>query len=207
MLIPIKPLSYHCRTNRFPVVRFEGNTELYDCRSGGYPRIVAIFLVIRMSLNWGAAICAGIVAGVIATAVQIALWWVFLDALPWILYRDARLTAAILMGQEVLPPPATFDWHVMIVATFIHFVISITYSLILACLIYRLGMTLSLLAGGIYGLILYGINMYGVTLVFPWFSEVRDWITILTHVVFGISIAATYKILAKHELLNLKFGG
>lgn len=116
------------------------------------------------------------------------------------LYRDARLTVAILMGQEALPPPATFDWHVMIVATFIHFVISITYSLILACLIYRLGMALSLLAGATYGLILYGINMYGVTLVLPWFSEVRDWITILTHAVFGISVAATYKILAKYEL-------
>lgn len=152
-----------------------------------------------MSLNWGAAVGAGIVAGVIATGVQIALWWAFLDALPWILYRDARLTAAILMGQEVLPPPVTFDWNVIIVATFIHFVISIAYSLTLACLISRLGIALSLLAGSVYGLILYGINMYGVTLIFPWFSEVRDWITILTHVVFGISIAGTYKTLARHE--------
>ena len=153
-----------------------------------------------MSLNLGAAVRAGIVAGVIATGVQIVLWWAFLDALPWILYRDARLTAAILMGQEVLPPPSTFDWKVIIVATFIHFVISIAYSLILACLISRLGIALSLLAGSIYGLILYGINMYGVTLVLPWFSEVRDWITILTHVVFGISIAGTYKALARYEV-------
>ena len=200
MLILIKQPGYYCRTNRFPVVCFEGNTGFYDCCSGGYPRLAPIFLVIRMSSNWGAAIGAGIVAGVIATAVQMALWWVFLDALPWILYRDARLTAAILMGQEVLPPPATFDWHVMMVATFIHFVISITYSLILARLISRLGMAVSLLAGATYGLILYGINMYGVTLFFPWFSEVRDWITILTHVVFGTSMAATYKILTKHRL-------
>jgi hypothetical protein len=153
-----------------------------------------------MSLNWGAAISAGIVAGIIATAVQIALWWVFLDALPGILYRDARLTAAILMGEEVLPPPSTFDWHVMLVATLFHFAISIIYSLILACLISRVGRIPSMLAGGVYGLILYGINMYGITLVFPWFSEVRDWITVLTHVVFGISIAVTYKAFAKPEL-------
>ncbi|MDQ3186217.1 MAG: sodium:proline symporter [Pseudomonadota bacterium] len=151
-------------------------------------------------VRWSAAVCAGIVAGVIATGAQIFLWWAFLDALPWILYRDARLTAAILMGQEVLPPPATFDWEVIIVAGLIHIVISIAYSLILACLISRLGMVLSLLAGSIYGLILYGINMYGVTLIFPWFSEVRDWITILTHVVFGISIASTYNALTKQEL-------
>lgn len=153
-----------------------------------------------MSLNWGAAISAGIVAGVIATAVQVALWWVFLDALPWIFYRDARLTAAIVMGQEVLPPPATFDWAVMLVATLFHFVISIIYSLILARLISCLGRISSILAGGVYGIILYVINMYVITIVFPWFSEVRDWITIFTHVVFGISIAATYKEFIKPEL-------
>lgn len=156
--------------------------------------------MMHVTFNWNAAIGAGIIAGVVATTVQMVLWWAFLDALPWLLYRDARLTAAILMGQEVLPPPATFDWQVMIVATLIHFVLSITYSLILACLISRLGMALSLLAGGIYGLILYGINMHCVTLVFPWFSEVRDWITIITHIVFGISIAATYRVLARRKL-------
>lgn len=153
-----------------------------------------------MSLNWAAAVVAGIVAGTFATAVQLFLWWAFLDALPWMLYRDARLTAAILMGREVLPPPVTFDWNVMMVATLIHFAISIAYGLILACLISRLGMALSLLAGSIFGLSLYGINMYGVTIIFPWFGEARDWITILTHIVFGISLAGTYKAFAKHEL-------
>ncbi|MEO7320025.1 MAG: sodium:proline symporter [Nitrosospira sp.] len=152
-----------------------------------------------MSLKWGAAISAGLVAGVIATAVQIALWWGFLDALPWILYRDARLTAAIVMGQEVLPPPATFDWAVMLVATLFHFVISIIYSLILASVISRLGRMSSILAGGVYGIILYIINMYVITIVFPWFSEVRDWITFFTHVFFGISIAVTYKAFIKPE--------
>lgn len=153
-----------------------------------------------MSLNWTAAVGAGIVAGTLATAIQLFLWWAFLDALPWMLYRDARLTAAILMGREILPPPATFDWTAMMVATLIHFAISITYSLILACLISRLEMALSLLVGSIFGLILYGINMYGLTLIFPWFWEARDWITILAHIVFGISMAGTYKAFARQEL-------
>ncbi|KIO49345.1 hypothetical protein [Nitrosospira sp. NpAV] len=152
-----------------------------------------------MGVNWAAAVVAGIVAGILATGIQLFLWWIFLDAVPWMLYRDARLTAAIIMGREVLPPPATFDWTVMMVATLIHFVISVAYSLVLAGLIARLRMLPSLLAGAIYGLTLYGINMYGVTIIFPWFSEVRDWITVVTHIMFGISMAGVYKAFAKQE--------
>jgi hypothetical protein len=158
----------------------------------------------QISLNRNAAIGAGVIAGVVATAAQLVMWWIFLDAVPWILYRDARLTAAILMGQQVLPPPATFDWQVMVVAASIHFVISAVYGLILGCIIFRLGIKPSLVAGGIYGLILYGINMYGVTLVFPWFTEARDWITLVAHIVFGISIASAYLVLTKHGLTTAK---
>ena len=161
-------------------------------------RSVSSSPVSMKSLNWHAAIAAGMVAGIVATGVQIALWWLFLDdALPWNLYRDARLTAAMLMGPEVLPPPSTLDWTVMAVATSIHFMLSIAYSLVLACLISRLGMMLSLAMGLIYGLGIYVVNMYGVTFIFPWFSEVRDWITIVTHAVFGLSLAGTYKILVR----------
>jgi hypothetical protein len=153
-----------------------------------------------MSLSWGAAICAGLVAGVVATGAQIVLWWIFLDdALPWILYRDARLTAAILMGQAVLPPPPTFDLKVMITATFIHFIISVVYSLFLACIISNLGTVHAMLIGVIFGLMVYAINMYGLTIIFPWFSVVRDWITVVTHAVFGISLAITYKALSRHK--------
>lgn len=147
-------------------------------------------------MNARAAVDAGVVAGVLATAAQIALWWIWQDDLPRILYRDARLTAAIVMGHSVLPPPATFAWDVMLVATLIHFALAITYSMLLACLISRFGMLRSVLAGMLYGLILYGINMHGFTLIFPWFAQVRDWITLITHAVFGVALAGAYKVLS-----------
>ncbi|PTQ82764.1 hypothetical protein C8R21_10343 [Nitrosospira multiformis] len=150
-----------------------------------------------MPINPVAAVAAGIIAGVIATGAQLVLWWVFTDALPSIFYRDARLTAAMLMGPDVLPPPATFEWRVMLVATFIHFMLSIAYGLILAPLISRPGMVASMLAGAVFGLIIYATNMYGMTLIFPWFSVARDWITLATHIVFGISLAVPYKLLSR----------
>jgi hypothetical protein len=146
-----------------------------------------------------AAINAGIISGIIATIVQVALWWLFQEPLPEILYRDARLTAAILMGPDVLPPPASLSWKVMIVATFIHFLISIGYSMILARLIFRRDTLFSLLLGAIFGGGVYGINMYGFTVIFPWFSMARDWITFFTHIAFGVSLAASYKWFARMD--------
>lgn len=147
-------------------------------------------------MNWCAAIAAGMIAGCIATIAQVFLWWIFLDsALPDILYRDAHLAAAIILGQKALSPPATLDLKVMFAATLLHFALSIAYSVILARIIFPLNTSRSLLAGIFYGLALYGINMYGFTLVFPWFSLTRDWITLAAHIVFGGAIAGGYKAL------------
>jgi hypothetical protein len=110
------------------------------------------------------------------------------------LFRDARLTAAIVIGRQVLPPPATFDWSIMLVATLVHFSLSTAYGLTLSVIISRLSTSLSFLVGATFGLFLYAINMYGFTFVFPWFAAARDWITAATHVVFGVVAAVVYKI-------------
>jgi hypothetical protein len=149
---------------------------------------------VRLSrpVNITAAIGAGISAGIIATAVQVALWWALAVPFPEILLRDARLTAAIVMGRAVLPPPASFEWCVMLVATVVHFTLSICYGLILAPLLSRLDPHRGVLAGILFGLSLYAINMYGFTAIFPWFQASRDWITVVAHVAFGTAAAGIY---------------
>ena len=146
-----------------------------------------------------AAIYAGIVAGILATLVQLVLWTVFTDALPAIIFRDARFAAAIVMGRGVLPPPATFDWEVMLVATLVHFALSVAYGLILSRLTARLRAASSLLAGAVFGLCLYAVNMYGFTSVFPWFNDSRGWITAAAHVAFGMSAAGAYRAITQRQ--------
>ena len=158
----------------------------------------------RNSANLTRAVCAGIAAGILATAVQIALWSVFTDALPTLFFRDARFAAAIVMGRGVLPPPASFTWPVMLVATLVHFALSIVYGLALAPVISRLRTAPSLLAGAAFGLCLYGINMYGFSAVFPWFEAARDWITLVTHVVFGAAVAGAYKMLEQWQYVRVR---
>jgi uncharacterized membrane protein YagU involved in acid resistance len=142
------------------------------------------------------AVYAGIAAGIVAGAVQMVLWSIFTDAMPAILYRDSRFAAAIVLGRGVLPPPASFDVQIMLIAAVVHFALAIVYAWLLACLIADLRMPMSLLVGAAFGLCMYALNMYGFTAVFPWFASSRDWITAVTHLVFGVVLAAVYRIAA-----------
>lgn len=153
-------------------------------------------MTMRISINWNAAIYAGIAAGIVVTMVQIILWWAFWHALPGMLFRDARLAAAIVLGNRVLPPQAQFDWQVMLVASVIHFALSIIYSVILAAFIASYDLLFATFAGALYGLVLFVVNMYGFTMIFPWFAEARDWITFVAHPLFGAVAAGLYKILS-----------
>jgi len=146
-----------------------------------------------------AAVYSGVAAAIGSTLAQIALWLIFSDAFPAILFRDARLTAAIVMGRGVLPPPASFDWRVMLAATLVHFALSMLYGLILSWLMSRLATPLSTIVGAAFGLILYAANMYGFTVVFPWFEAARDWITLASHLVFGVVAALVYRALSRRR--------
>ena len=150
----------------------------------------------RNPINWTAALYAGIAAGIIATMAQIILWWGFSTSLSGIMFRDARLAAAIILGQEILPMQVAFDWAAMIVATLVHFTLSVIYSMILAAFIVRRSLAVSIIIGIEFGFVLFGVNMYGFTMIFPWFAEARDWITLVAHVVFGIVAAAMYRVLS-----------
>jgi hypothetical protein len=147
-------------------------------------------------VDWAAAVWAGMAAGVVATIVQIVLWSVFTNASPTVLFRDARFAAAIVLGPGVLPPPASFDGRVVLVATLVHFALSVVYGLILSRVIAHLRASASLFVGVVFGLCLYTVNMHGFTIIFPWFEASRVGITIAAQVAFGVIAAGAYRILS-----------
>lgn len=156
-----------------------------DCRSGRH-----------------AIIRAGIIAGIVSTLIQVVLWLAFTDAFPAILYRDARLTAAMVLGTSVLPPPATFAAGVVLAATLIHFLLSVVYAAVLALPARRLDAVPAFLAGAGFGIALYAVNLYGFTAIFPWFAQTRGWITLTAHVAFGLSALAVYR---WPDIMNARF--
>jgi uncharacterized membrane protein YagU involved in acid resistance len=147
---------------------------------------------VQRRLDLKAATLAGLAAAIVSTAIEILLWRACAFPLPETLFRDARLAAAIVLGVHVLPPPATFDWQIMIVATCLHVALSIVYTFVLAAAVCRLSTRDAVAAGALFGLLLYGVNMYGFTRLFPWFALTRDGITAVAHVAFGVTASATY---------------
>lgn len=148
------------------------------------------------------ALVAGIGAGVIATVIQLVLWWLAAMPIPETLFRDARLTAAMVLGGGVLPPPSTAQWDILLVATLIHFALSFGYALAPSHLASQLRTGPALLAGAVYGLTIYVVNMYGFTALFPWFAVARDWVTLATHIVFGVTLVAGCRLFARSSPMS-----
>ncbi|WP_107311585.1 sodium:proline symporter [Burkholderia metallica] len=132
-------------------------------------------------------------AAVGSTVVELLLWPIVGEDAIGNLLRDTRLTAAIVMGPGVLGASAGFDPWVMAVASVVHLALSLAYAAVLATAIRTLSLAAALLAGGAFGLILYGVNLYAFTAIFPWFIPVRGAVTLVAHLVFGIAAAAAYR--------------
>ncbi len=150
--------------------------------------------VVEQPVRWKAAVWAGLIGGVAFMMLEMIMVPLFGGGSPW---GPPRLIAAIIMGKGVLPPPATFDIGVFMAAMAVHFPLSIVFSLVLAWIVARFDMGVAVLIGAGFGLLLYLVNFYGSTAIFPWFAMARNWITIFTHIMFGVIAVAAYKQLAK----------
>ncbi|KVG35526.1 hypothetical protein [Burkholderia diffusa] len=127
-----------------------------------------------------------------STVIELLLWPIAGEDAFHNLLRDARLTAALVMGRSVLSAPSGLDPAIMGVATVVHAALSLAYTAVLAKLVRDLSPGAALLAGGAFGLVLYGINLHAFTAIFPWFVAARGVITLVAHVGFGVVAAGVY---------------
>lgn len=150
------------------------------------------------ALDWKAAIIAGLVAGVVFMMLEMALVALVQGDSPW---APPRMIAAMVMGKEVLPPPASFDATVMAVAMAIHMALSILLAIILGLIVskLRLGMAGALIVGTGFGLAVYVIDFYLFTAMFPWFAMARGPISIFAHAVFGAVLGLVYRAVERSD--------
>lgn len=144
----------------------------------------------RQVVDWSAALWAGVVAGVVFLVFNMIMFPIFAGGSPWVL---TRLQAAIVLGDGVLPPPASFDLGITVVAMLLHFALSIAFGLLVAIVIHRWGLLVGVVGGAALGLALYGINFYALTTFFPWFTIIRSWIMVAAHIIFGAVAGGIYE--------------
>lgn len=149
-------------------------------------------------LDFKAAILAGIVAGLVFMMLEMALVMMFKGQSQW---GPPRMMAAIVMGPKVLPPPATFDMAIMMVAMMIHLMLSIVLGLMIGWAIsnWRMDLLVSVVVGAVFGLLIYYVDFYLFTAMFPWFAMSRGAMTAFSHGMFGLVLGFIYRGLAKRD--------
>ncbi|MCK6559747.1 hypothetical protein HUU39_13880 [candidate division KSB1 bacterium] len=143
----------------------------------------------RQLVDWGAALRAGVYSGLIFLALNLLLTHLYVGS-PWVV---VRLVASVVMGKGVLPPPATFDVTIFLVALVVHLVLSIGFACLIAYVLHRWGLIVGILGGAVLGLALYAINFYTISFFFPWFFPMRSWIMALSHALFGACAGGFYE--------------
>lgn len=144
-----------------------------------------------------AALWAGIIAGLVFLILEMVMVPLFLDGSPW---GPPRMIGAIVMGEEVLPPPATFELNVVLAAVILHLVLSIIYAMVIGYVIRSTSFGIALTFGAIAGFVIYLLNFYLMTDIWPWFEKARNWVSIFAHVIFGLAASWAYMKLSEPEI-------
>jgi hypothetical protein len=145
-------------------------------------------------MDWKAAVIAGLIAGAIFLLVLMVAYPLATGGTPWTVFR---FIGAIVLGETVLPPPTAFDAGVVVTAVLLHFILSVIYTLVLAFIVHRWGILISVIGGVLFGLALYLINFFTFTMFFPWFYPARAWPFSLVHILFGAVAGGVYELLEK----------
>lgn len=147
-------------------------------------------------VDWIAALWAGCWAGLIYLVIIGFIVPLFVGGNFWVIIR---LISSIALGPSVLAPPATFEPSILLAGLFVHFTLSIGFTLVLAWVTHRWGLITGILLGGLFGWALYLINIYSLTLIFPWFVVMKHPAFLTAHLIFGMLAGGIYELLEVEE--------
>lgn len=143
--------------------------------------------------DWKAGALAGLIAGIVFAALEMLLMALVLGANPW---TPVYMIAGIVMGAEALAATG-FALGTAVVGVLVHVVLSVLLGLAIGWLVHRFDMGMALMAGAVIGVAIYLVNFHVFVALFPWFAELRNWITVLNQIIFGMVAAGSYVALRK----------
>lgn len=153
--------------------------------------------------DWTVAAISGFVAGAVLMALEL-LWTAnVIGMTPWTI---SHMVAAIVLGPDVVASAASADFSIRIVAVALvtHYLLGIAFGMLLAAIMapFHLDSSagMALFTGAVFGLVLYLFNFYGMTRMFPWFTELRGWPTAFAHMAFGMVASMLYWQLERRDI-------
>lgn len=148
------------------------------------------------TISWRGVFWSGLIAGAVFLMLEMLLVPLLMGGSPW---GPPRMIAAMAYGRGVLPPPASFDMGIVLSAMIIHFTLSWILAAAFAWAFGGLSTGTAVIVGAVAGLLLYFINFYGFTAIWPWFAEARNFLSLSLHVVFGAVLAWSYMAIARKQ--------
>lgn len=145
---------------------------------------------------WGTAIVAGIIAMVVFAIVEMAFSWAMRGQSPWqpLAIFGTVTVDALMPGRVASGGPRT-----LAIGCALLLVLGALSGLILAYIVDRVGVTTAAIAGAIFGLAMFAIDLYGLARLFPVLRDLRDWMSALAYVIQGALAAGLYKATTHHE--------
>lgn len=137
-----------------------------------------------------AGTAAGLVAGAVATAAQVALWALAGDDVWRLLVEDTARAARILLGISVVHAPW---WAILYAASLVHVAVSVGYGVLFATAAARYPDVLGPATGAIYGALVYAVDLHAFAVIWPWFEGSRGTSAMGAHLAFGVTLAITLR--------------
>ncbi|MEM6282534.1 MAG: hypothetical protein AAF787_10110 [Chloroflexota bacterium] len=144
-------------------------------------------------VEWKAIPIAGLAGGTAYLLLMLALLPVTSGAQPVLMLR---YFASLVMGQEVITQESAAS---LVVGILVHYVLSIFFALVIAIVVHRWGMLVGIVGGAVLGLSFYGINLYTMTLIFPWFFAMHGVLLAAAHVLYGAVAGGVYEIFDHYD--------
>jgi hypothetical protein len=135
------------------------------------------------SLQWPAALGAGLIAG--------AVFLIAPRGSPW---STVTFFSPSIMGRTL-----GTDAGPLILIWVAHLLLSAVYGMIISFVIARMTYGSAFMAGAVMGLVLYGLNLAVVSILWPAMRE-SELTVIFTHIVFGLIAAGAYRGLLRRRV-------
>lgn len=147
-------------------------------------------------IAWGAAVVAGIVAMIVFAIVQIAFSWAIRGEPPW-----HPLVVFGTLAVDVLVPDrhAGGGPRTLAAGALLLLVLGAASGAILAAIVDRVGVLTAAIAGVVFGIAMFAIDVYGLGRFFPVLRDLDDWMSALAYAIQGGLAAGLYKATTHHE--------